>query len=160
MVHRHSLTFRHSQGEARITSHETRNEQANGLLAWVQGGFSPPWESTPRGRAAMMDLQLHWGQPRCPTRQAPGLQGPLSSPIQDAILELPRVQALARNSTQNGEGSGLPFRLQEAGPGCGGRGGSRPGDSQLTLAGGRLSFRISQELNGRERVKPSVGTGP
>lgn len=41
MVHRHSLTFRHSQGEARITSHETRNEQANRPLACAPGRLSP-----------------------------------------------------------------------------------------------------------------------
>lgn len=111
MVHRHSLTFRHSQGEAHITSHETRNEQANeaaclGLGQFLTGvGVHSDRGAYYDGSAATLGV--------APNRKAPGLQGPLTSLIQDATLGLPRAQALKKHSTQAGEGPGIPSRIQE-----------------------------------------------
>lgn len=81
------------------------------LLAWVQGSFSPLWKSTQTGGGYYDGSAAILGA--APTRKAPGLQGPLTSPIQDATLGLPRDQALERDSTQVGEGPGIPSRIQE-----------------------------------------------
>lgn len=111
MVHRHSLTFRHSQGEAHVTSHETRNEQANKAACLGPGQFLTAVEVHSDRGAYYDGSAATLGA--APTRRAPGLQGPLTSPIQDATLGLPKAQALERDSTQVGEGPGIPSRIQE-----------------------------------------------
>lgn len=111
MVHRHSLTFRHSQGEAHITSHETRNEQAKGAACLGPGqSFSQPWGSTPRHQGS-----LWWP---CSCSEGRGVQPRLGSSKPVGSFDqlhagwhprFPRAYAVARVSTR-----GLPTRLQEA----------------------------------------------
>lgn len=111
MVHRHSLTFRHSQGEARITSHETRNEQANEAACLGPGQFLTT-VGVHSDRGAYYDGSAAT-LGAAPNRKAPGLQGPLTSPIQYPTLRLSRARTLERDSTHAGEGPGIPSRIQE-----------------------------------------------
>ena len=144
MVHRHSLTFRHSQGEAHMTSRETRNEQANQAACLGSGqSFSPPWGSPPRHQRPHDEgaAAAQGGQPRLEK-----LQGPLTSLTQDTPVQLPRAPAPARVSSPGcPSGSRKHESLGESG---GGGGGSRPGGSHA--AGAPLELPMGLQGGGEE----------
>lgn len=147
MVHRHSLTFRHSQGEAHMTSRETRNEQANQAACLGSGqSFSPPWGSPPRHQRPHDEgaAAAQGGQPRLEK-----LQGPLTSLTQDTPVQLPRAPAPARVSSPGcPSGSRKHESLGESG------GGGRI--QARWFPRGQDSLGAAHGPTGRERRKPAV----